>query len=450
MLSYTVPEPIARTSFAAILLLAGLWQAPGDASAQTRPRVFFDCDGRDCNSEYYRTEIGWVDWVNDRQVSDVHLIMTSITTGAGGREYQLDFIGRDETDAYVDNMRYQALSTDTDVERLDGITHAMAIGLARFSTVAGFRGVASVMGASVTGGSATDRVVSSQEVEDPWDLWVFRVNSNFNLDGESRRKSRNLSGSVSASRVSPRWKISLSSNINSREQEIELEESTFTDTRTDWGVRPWFVYTLAEHWSVGARAEVARQPRFNQEFRWEVTPALEFSAFPYEEATRKSLTFSYRIGPAYRRYLEETLYGQRAETRWEQSAEIDLGARQPWGETGASVSLSNFLFLPDEAQYDDGLYSVNLRGDIDFRIVRGFSVRLEGNIRWVQDQIYLSAEGISDEEALLRLQQLETDFEYGLSVGFNFQFGSIYNNVVNNRFRNAQGFGGGGFGRGWF
>lgn len=441
------PVRVARSFFVALALSSGLLHVPTDASAQTRPRVFFDCDGRDCNSEYYRTEIDWVDWVNDRQVADVHLIMTSITTGAGGREYQLDFIGRDDAEEYVDNMRHRALSTDTDVERLDGITHAMSIGLARFAAVSGFRDIASVAGVSSGRTGAPDRVVSNQDVDDPWDLWVFRVNANYNVDGESRRKSENLFGSLSASRVSPTWKINVSTNVNSREQEIELEESTFKDTRTDWGVRPWIVYTLADNWSFGTRAEVARQPRFNQEFRWEVTPAIEYSFFPYEEATRKALTFSYRIGPAYRRYFEETLYGETAETRWEQSAEIDLSARQPWGETGASISASNFLFLPDESQYEDGLYSVNLRGDIDFRIVRGFSVRLEGNIRWVQDQIYLSAGGVSDEEALLRLQQLQTDFEYGVSVGFSVQFGSIFNNVVNNRFRNAQGFGGGGFGR---
>lgn len=444
------PVRMSRAFLMALALAGGLWHVPADASAQTRPRVFFDCDGRDCNSQYYRTEIDWVDWVNDRQVADVHLIMTSITTGAGGREYQLDFIGRDDAVEYVDNMRYQALPTDTDVERLDGVTHAMSIGLARFAAVSGFQGIARVAGVSSGESSAVDRVVSNQEVDDPWDLWVFRVNANYNVDGESRRKSENTFASFSASRVSPTWKINLSTNVNSREQEIELEESTFKDSRTDWGVRPWIVYTVADNWSLGTRAEVARQPRFNQEFRWEVTPAIEYSFFPYEEATRKALTFSYRIGPAYRRYLEETLYGETAETRWEQSAEIDLAARQPWGETGVSISASNFLFLPDTQEYEDDLYSVNVRGDIDFRIVRGFSVRLEGNIRWVQDQIYLSAGGVSDEEALLRLQQLQTDFEYGVSVGFSFQFGSIFNNVVNNRFRNAQGFGGGGGGRFFF
>ncbi len=100
------------------------------------------------------------------------------------------------------------------------------------------------------------------------------------------------------------------------------------------------------------------------------------------------------------------------------------------------------MFLPDIEAFQDGLYSVNLRGDIDFRIVRGFSVRLDGNIGWVQDQIYLSAQGATDEEALLELQQLETDFRYGVSLGFSFQFGSIFNNVVNNRFRNVEGFSG--------
>ena len=107
---------------------------------------------------------------------------------------------------------------------------------------------------------------------------------------------------------------------------------------------------LSIHWlsigRVGVRGEVARQPRYNQEFRWEVTPGIEYSLFPYEEATRKALTLSYRIGPAHRRYIEETLYGQTSETRWEQWGEIDLSARQPWGETGVSISASSFMFLP--------------------------------------------------------------------------------------------------------
>jgi hypothetical protein len=89
-----------------------------------------------------------------------------------------------------------------------------------------------------------------------------------------------------------------------------------------------------------------------------------------------------------------------------------------------------------------------MRGDIDFRIVRGVSVNARGNIAWVNDQIYLSADGATDAEALLQLQQRGTDFRYGFSVGVSIQFGSIFNNVVNNRFGGGGGGGFGGFGGG--
>ena len=57
------------------------------------------------------------------------------------------------------------------------------------------------------------------------------------------------------------------------------------------------------------------------------------------------------------------------------------------------------------------------------------------NASWVTDQIYISAGGATDEEILLNLRTRVSDFNYGVSFGFSYRFGSIYNNVVNNRFR---------------
>lgn len=380
-----------------------------------------------------------MNWVNDQEVSDVHIIMASTQTGAGGREYQIEFIGRSGAAGYSDEMRVQSLPTDTDRERLDGVTLALGVGLARFASTRGFRGIVAVAG--VRGDSNnTGRIVSQEEVDDPWNLWVFRLNGNGNLDGEETRKTERLSGSFNASRVTDTWKIRLNSNVNFSRQTFELDDGTFEDSRTDWGFDPLLVYGLASHWSVGVQAQVARQTRFNQDFRMEVTPALEFSVFPYNEATRRSFTFFYKIGPAYRDYIEETVFQETSETRFEQALEIELSQRQTWGDAGLTLSGSHYL-------HDLDLYNVSLRGDIDFRITRGLSVNARANVGWVQDQIYLSAQGATDEEALLRLQQRGTDFNYGMSVGFSFQFGSIFNNVVNNRFNNAGfggGFGGGG------
>ena len=59
-------------------------------------------------------------WVRQQQDADIHVIMTSQTTGANSREYQLDVIGREAYADYEDQSFYQALATDTRRERLDG------------------------------------------------------------------------------------------------------------------------------------------------------------------------------------------------------------------------------------------------------------------------------------------------------------------------------------------
>ena len=220
--------------------------------------------------------------------------------------------------------------------------------------------------------------------------------------------------------------------FNLNRVEFDLEDGTFTDQRTDCNLSQMITYALSEHWSIGALSQASRSTRTNQNFRAELTPAIEYSFFPYDEATRRSLTVFYNIGPAYRDYIDETVFGQLKETKWEQSLEIELSQRQPWGDAGITVRASHYL-------HDIDRHNVSLRGDVDFRIVRGFSVNARGDIGWVDDQIYLSAGGVTDEEALLRLRTRATDFNYGITVGFTVLFGSIYNNIVNNRFRGAGG-----------
>jgi hypothetical protein len=411
---------------------------------QTRPRVFFDCNGPNCNSQYYRTEITWVNWVNDQAVSDVHVIMASVETGVGGREYQLDFLGQSTQATYVDQMLHQTLPTDTEREALDGLALALGIGLARFADAAGYRDLVTLEGPDPEAGDVgRRRVVSPEEVDDPWNLWVFRLNGSGNLDGEKTSKTQRWNGSFNASRVTPTWKLNFNNNINYSNREVELSDGTFTDVRTDFGFRQLVVYSVAEHWSIGMSTTVARMNSFNQNLRVEVLPSIEYSVFPYEEATRRSLTLFYRIGPTYRDYIEETVFFKTWETRWEESLEVEFSSRQTWGDAGLTVTGSHLLD-------DFDRHNLSVRGDVDYRITRGFSVNARGDIAWVDDQIYLSAQGATDEEALLRLRQRATDSSYGIQIGFSVQFGSIFNNVVNNRFRGVQGFGGGfgGFGGG--
>jgi hypothetical protein len=413
-----------------------------------RPNIFFDCAGRNCNSSYYRTEIDWVNWVRDREVADIHIIMTSLPTGAGGREYQLDFIGEDDFADYEDQIFYTALATDTDREQLDGITATLSAGLARFAAEAGFLGIVAFEGTEIEGGGPdpSSGLVSQAEVNDPWNLWTFRISGTGNLSGEDTRKTIRLFGNLSASRVTPTWKMSFGSNVsyNRRENDIMPSEGdpyTFIDERTDWAFTQLVVYSLAQHWSVGFRSEVRRQNTTNQRLRLEFMPGLEYSFFPYEEATRRSLTAFYTVGPARQEYFEETIYGHLEETRFQHALELELSGRQPWGDASVSAELSQYL-------HDADLYNVALEGDIDVRIVRGLSVNAGAEVSWVNDQIYLAADPGSTEEQLLNLVRQAQSFTYQLQAGISIQFGSIYNNVVNNRFSGGGGgFGGGGGGR---
>jgi hypothetical protein len=396
-------------------------------NGSARPKVFFDCQGRDCREDYYRTHIPWVSWVRDRQDSDVHVILTSQSTGAAGREYLVDLMGMGAHEGYRDELRYQTPPTATDRERLDGVAYLLGIGLARFASQEGFPEVVRLEPVEVDEMDPTERVVAASEVEDPWDLWVFRLNGNANVSGEETRKNERFEGRVTASRVSPTWKLTFSGNINFNRREIELTDSPdFVDERTDWGFTQLTIYSLAEHWSFGVWGEARRIVSANQDFRAEVTPALEYSFFPYEEATRRSLTAFYKIGPAYRDYIEPTVYGETDELRWEQSLSLSLSQLQPWGEAGIRLRGSHFL-------HDTGLYNVSLRGNVNVRILRGLSLNANGNLAWVNDQIYLAAEGATTEEELLDLVRRAQNFNYSFRVGFSFQFGSIYNDVVNNR-----------------
>ena len=127
--------------------------AGGDRALSEGPRVFFDCRGPECDNTYHRTEIPWVIWVRQQQDADIHVIMTSQTTGANGREYQLDVIGREAYADYEDQSFYQALATDTRRERLDGVSYSLGLAFARFAQYAGFRDLVSLQATRRAGGT---------------------------------------------------------------------------------------------------------------------------------------------------------------------------------------------------------------------------------------------------------------------------------------------------------
>ena len=420
---------VSHLVLAAIVIAAGHSLDAQEPNAAARPRVFFDCQGPQCDLTYYRTEIVWVDWVRDAQDSNVHVIMTSQTTGAGGREYILDFIGRGPAEGYAAQSRYRANATDTQREELDAIAYTLALALAQFGNSEGFGGMLQIepLNGGLVGG-VPDRVLTAEEVDDPWNLWTFRLNGSGNFSGEETRTNIQLNTGLNASRVTPTWKTNFQGSWNLSRQEIDRTDgSVLVDERINWSLNTTVVYSLAEHWSIGFTGGPGRMTNRNQRFRMQINPAIEYSVFPYEEATRRAFTFFYEIGPVYRDYIDETIHGKTEEVLLEQAFRVGFSQRQPWGN--ASINAVASSYIPKTHRYN-----LSLNGNLSYRLTRGLDLNLNGNVSSVRDQIYLSGRGLTEEERLLRIRQEATDYTYGGSVGISYQFGSIFNNVVNNRF----------------
>jgi hypothetical protein len=417
-----------------LVATAGNAQEPELPTLTGRPRVFMDCPGG-CPETEIRTQIPGVNWVRDAADSHVHVLVTSESVGGGGERILFDFIGHGQYSEYQARNVFQARGTDTEREVIDGALHSLALGLATFADAVGFRNVARLEWTDGESEVVPVGIVAPQELSDPWNLWTFRVNAGGNLNGESTRRGYTVNAGLNASRTTPTWKTNTTTSWNINNDERRSKDSTTdewnswtrVDYRITWNVNSTIVYSLSEHWSVGLRGVFARSVAQNQRFRSQMYPAVEYSYFPYEESTRRALTFFYGIGPIYREYFESTVLGVTSDSRLSHELSVQFSQRQPWGNASISVRASSLI--PDTKYHN-----LSINGSLNYRLARGISLTLSGNASRVKDQVYLANRGLTQEEELLRLRTAGTDYTYRGSVGISYQFGSIYNNVVNNRF----------------
>jgi hypothetical protein len=423
----------SATSAASVLsllvgaLLALAAPASAQETASQRLRVFLDCQTR-CDRTYIRTEITFVDWMRDRADSQVHVLITSQGTGGGGDEFLLEFIGTNGLTGQNQVLRYISNRTDTSDEIRGGLTRTLAIGLANYAAMLGRADRLDVAVAEEAMAYEPGQELPGGPEDDPWHLWVFNVRGSGSLDGETRESAWRVSGGASANRTTEIWKGRLSADGRYNHEEFELSDSTrYVNITRDWSTSGLVAYALAPHWSIGLTGRVGSTTRFNQDLSGSLAPGIEYSYYPYEEATRRQISVFYQVGMVHYRYEEETIYDKMEETLPEHELSINVDYQQPWGEAGGRLSASQYL-------HDLSKYEAGARLEIDYRIIRGLSLNIEAGASLVENQLYLPKGDLTDEEILLRRRAQETDFRYGASIGFRYSFGSIYNNVVNNRY----------------
>src|SRR5215208_3113562 len=120
-----MPTSFVRLPAAMLLAATVLFAAP--ALAQNAPpprtdpiRMFLDCSYY-CDEQFLRKEITLVDWVRDRKDADVHVLVTTQSTGGGGTEYTFKFIGLGPFASVEQTLKHAAPSTATSDETRKGI-----------------------------------------------------------------------------------------------------------------------------------------------------------------------------------------------------------------------------------------------------------------------------------------------------------------------------------------
>ncbi|MCK7537698.1 MAG: hypothetical protein MZV63_45470 [Marinilabiliales bacterium] len=106
--------------------------------------------------------------------------------------------------------------------------------------------------------------------------------------------------------------------------------------------------------------------------------------------------------------------------------------QEKWGSVNLSMLYSGYL-------HDLSKTSVELYASVRIRIVKGLSLSVNGGGGYINDQLALRNEGLTEAERLLRLKEQATSYNLQGGISLTYTFGSIYNNVVNPRFGNGGG-----------
>ena len=407
--------------------------ARGQQTAPTAPRagairMFLDCSYQ-CDQEFLKKEITFVDWMRDRADADVHVLVTSQGTGGGGDEYTLKFIGLGRFANVEQTLKYFSTNTSTSDEIRNGILEVLKRGLVRYVSESPF---ASQLKISYTApaGAAT----AQDPKKDPWKLWVFRAGIGGNLSGEQSTDYHSFRGSASATRTTEMNRVSLSTSMNYSVNNYDLSETeTYKSISRNVDASGIFVKGLNQHWSLGLMGNASSSTFLNYEWRIRIAPGVEYNFFPYSDSTRRMFTVQYTVGYNYNDYTEVTIYDKTEEKLIDHRLESGLSLRQPWGSVGMSVNFTQYLTDPDK-------YRLSAFGDANVRLFKGFSFSVFGEASRTRDQINLRRGEATTEEILVRQRQLASGYSYYMSFSVNYSFGSIFNNIVNPRFGGGGGF----------
>lgn len=386
----------------------------------TMLNFFLDCE--QCDFNYVREELGFVSFVREPGMADVHILLSFSHTASGGHKYFMNFIGlKDLKDR---NYEYEVTApqsyTDDDIRK--ALLKILKIGILEYYSKTSFIDNVNVDIEEAENRKADDMVV------DRWNNWVFRFSSGAEFQKEESQNEFSVESQASAEKITEKWKTQMMVGYEINRENFYDEGDKIVNRQDSKEISGSLVRSINEKWSAGLFAGYNSQTFLNIKNNIIAGTGLQYNFFPWKECNRRVFSIGYVAGVDTYDYNEETIYDKTRETHVAELLIIELEFIQPWGEVNIVAQGKNYF-------YDFSKNRLTLESDFSVRLSKNLSIFANIESQLIHDQLYLPKGDASLEDILLRRRKLATTYEVGGHFGIRLTFGSIYNNVVNERFK---------------
>lgn len=385
--------------------------------------VYLDCGN--CDHTYIQQELKHINFLRDQKHADIHILVRTQVTGNSGTEYNLEFFGQKDFKSIYNKFSFSTYSINTNNENRDLMVRNINIGLSIFWNKLYEKNPELF---KMNKDSISEETVKIEsKTKDLWNKWVFNIGINGSLNGQETSKYSRGGVNISAKQVTKENKFYVRALYDFSKSVFTYGDTEITsrENSTDFIVSD--AISINDHWSVGGFFNTGNSTFKNYSFFASLKPAIEYSYFTYEESLKKQITVSYKVGGVNNNYVERTIFNKEKEFLWEHNLSLGGSVQQKWGSLSGEIEYSSYL-------HDTSFHAYNFYLGTNFRIASGLSFNMNGNYSITNNQMNLAGGDLALEELLLRQQEVKSGYNFFVSMGINYSFGSIFSSIVNPRF----------------
>jgi hypothetical protein len=392
------------------------------------PKLFFDCKADFCDNDYFRQQLPYLNFVFDRRLSDIYVLMTSQENGSGGNSFAMYFFDKGNFEKCIDTIFTNIPDNTSDGDSRTALLTSLNRGLLPFLMKTKLKDQITYKV------DFNSNSVKEQTKNDKWNFWSFSVNADGNGSVDANYKNLNSNFSFGANRVTDKLKVNMGhySGLNYTENKID-DTTTAINRQYYGGFYNNLAISINDRWAYGYFMNVFRGTFDNFKLFTNIGPAVEYNIFSVKEATRRQLRIIDRLTLRRNEYYRTTIFDRNQETRFVNSIIVMYSQVENWGSLNARFGYFQHL-------HDIRVFRISILPEVQINLLKGLSINIGGIASLQRDQINLPKAEASADDINLRRFALPSNYRFDGFIGFSYRFGSIYNNVINPRFDLADDF----------